>query len=618
MKAAMTTARNLVLFVFGISALHSFGQCTNNNTLTGAAVTPNCPGSTNIPCVQGGQYALINVVNGNTYTFSTCGATWDTQITLYNNAGGGSIGYNDDACGLQSTVTWTATFTGQLRVLVDEYNCANNTICSPLNITFKAPPTGDCVYTLTLYDSFSDGWGTSNVGISINAGTYQYYTLPAGLPSTFVQFGVNIGSTVVLSYNNSGTWQTDNSYILTLGGSSLFNSGSPPAAGVTYAATVTCVPPPPPQEDCLGAMTICSNVSISNNTNNTGNVADINISNSGCLDIVEFQGTWYIFSPSAGGNLGFTIAPLGPDDYDWAVWGPYPPGTVPSMICPPAGPPIRCAASSGPATFNSTGSYATGMGHATYSPPAFASTAVSYGIPATLDICPLIPPQYCGWVPGMQVTVGQVYLMYISNWSQSSMGFNLNWNLQNGASLDCTLLPVELLSFDARATGEAVELTWSTGSEVNSDRFVLERSRDGYAFAPIAEVEAVGTSAQTTHYGHMDGTPYAGHNYYRLRQVDHDGTSTHSLLRSAYVAHAGSDVLLVPNPGSGRVDVLLRDPISQGELLLLDATGRAVLRASVGSGRLSFDASALPGGLYGYRVHDADGRIVAHGTWMRE
>ncbi|MBK8500627.1 MAG: hypothetical protein IPL52_17840 [Flavobacteriales bacterium] len=52
------------------------------------------------------------------------------------------IGFNDDACGLQSTVTWTATFTGQLRVLVDQYICAKNAICAPLNITCTPPPNG--------------------------------------------------------------------------------------------------------------------------------------------------------------------------------------------------------------------------------------------------------------------------------------------------------------------------------------------------------------------------------------------------------------------------------------------------------------------------------------------
>lgn len=607
------------LFVLLIPAAAG-AQCTNNNVLTGAAVTPTCPGTTNVPCVQGGQYALINVVSGNTYTFSTCAATFDTQITLFNNAGGGALGFNDDACGtfgLQSSVTWTASFTGQLRVLVDLYNCATNATCAPLSIACSTPPAGDCVYTLTLFDSFSDGWGTSNVGVSINGGPYQYYTVPPGVPSNFVQFGVNLGNTVVLTYNASGAWQTDNSYILTLGGSTLFNSGSPPAAGTVYAGTVTCVPPPPPPEDCLGAVTICSNVSLSNNTNNTGNVADINPTNSGCLDIVEFQGTWYVFSPSAGGNLGFTINPLGPDDYDWAVWGPYPPGTTPGSICPPLGPPIRCAASSGPATFNSTGSYATGMGHATYSPPQFASTAVSYGLPSTLDVCPLVPPQYCGWVPGMQVTVGQVYLMYISNWSQSSTGFNLSWTLANGASLDCTILPVDLLAFDAYAAKGDVRLEWSTGSESGSDHFLVERSRDGDRFDAIAEVDAAGHSLQLTRYGHVDDAPLPGMSYYRLRQFDLDGTQAVSPVRSVRIDHGAASVLLIPNPGAAHVDVLAQD-VGDGEFLLLDATGKQVLRSVITEGRTAFDAQALPRGLYGYRLLGANGQALAHGTWVRE
>ncbi len=614
----MHTIRTLALVLAAVVPALGLGQCANDNLQTGVAVTPNCPGSTNIPCVQGGQYALINVVAGNTYTFSTCGATFDTQITLFNNAGGGSIGYNDDACGLQSTVTWTANYTGQLRVLVDLYICATNTTCAPLAITCVAPPVGDCVYTLTLFDSFSDGWGTSFVGISINGGPFQNYTLPVGQASVSIQFGVNIGNVVVLNYNASGTWQTDNSYILSLGGSTLFNSGSPPAAGTTYAATVTCVPPPPPQEDCLGAMTICSNLALSNNTNNTGNVADINPTNSGCLDITEFQGTWYVFSPSAAGNLGLTIAPLGPDDYDWAIWGPYPPGTNPGAICPPVGPPIRCAASSGPATFASTGSYATGMGNATFSPPQWASTASSYGLPSTLDACPLVAPQRCGWVPGMQVTVGQVFLMYISNWSQSSTGFNLTWNLQNGASLDCTVLPVELIAFQAYPAGQVVDLQWTTASERNSDRFEVERSVDGTVFIAIGQVPAAGASVQAQHYVFTDVSPHVGINFYRLRMVDTDGDHALSPVRSASIAHTGMDVRIVPNPGSGQVDVLFGMLEAGSQFVMLDATGREVLHAGLRDVRTTIDVSRLPSGLYGYRVLSASGGSVANGTWLRE
>ena len=613
----MGTRGILVLIFTGWLSSWSHAQCTNNNTLTGAAVTPPCPGSTTIPCVQGGQYALVNVVAGNTYTFSTCGATFDTQITLFNNAGGGSIGYNDDACGLQSTVTWMATYTGQLRVLVDLYNCATNATCAPLAITCAAPPVGDCVYTLTLFDSFSDGWGTSFVTITIN-GIPTNYTVPAGVPSVTVQLGVNIGDGVVISYNASGAWQTDNSYLLTLGGGTVFNSGSPPLAGVVYVGSVTCITPPPAPEDCLGAVTICDNVAFSNNTNNTGNIVDISAANSGCLDIVEFQGTWYVFSPSAAGDLGLTIAPLGPDDYDWAIWGPYPPGSTPNGICPPAGPPIRCAASSGPATFNSTGSYATGMGDPLFSTPQWASTAVSYGLPATLNICPLAPPQYCGWVPGMQVTVGQVYLMYISNWSQSSIGFELDWNLQNGASLDCTVLPVELLNLQAYAVTGGVNVDWSTATEVDNDRFEIERALDGEHFEHIGTMPGAGNSLQTLYYTFLDPHPHHGNNYYRLRQVDHNGDHAYSPVRTVQFGSTVGEVRMVPNPGSSFVDVLWPQ-VEPGSLLVMhDATGREVWRVRLEAPRTTIDVSSLSRGVYGSHVQLPSGEHSSPVVWVRE
>ena len=616
-RGDMFLVRSAALVLAGSISLLADGQCPNNNVQTGTAVTPICPGSTTVPCVQGGQYALVNVVAGNTYTFSTCGATFDTEITLYNNGGGGAIAYNDDGCGLQSTVTWTATFTGQLRVLVDAFPCLSNTTCAPLVISCTPPPAGDCVYTLTLFDSFSDGWGTSFVGVSINGAPFVNYTVPFGVPSVTIQIGLFIGDVIVINYNASGAWQTDNSYILSLGGASVFNSGSPPIAGISYTATIDCNPPPLAPEDCLGAVTICSNVSFSNNTTNTGNFADINAANAGCLDPIENQGTWYIFSPSAGGNLGFTIAPLGPDDYDWAVWGPFPPGTTLPGICPPLGPPIRCAASSGPATFASTGSYATGMGHAIYSPPQFASTAVSYGIPATTNICPLVPPQYCGWVPGMQVVAGQVYLMYISNWSLSSIGFSLNWTLQNGASLDCTVLPIELISFEAFAMNDDVKLEWATASEVDNDRFEIERSLDGDHFEWIGSVPGAGNSNGTHYYSQLDSDPHIGINYYRLRQLDFNGDHTYSPVRSVMMPGIPGEVQLVPNPGSEVVDILAGFADPGHQLVMLDATGREVLRVPLRTERTSINVSEFPLGAYCYRVLSPSGSPIANGTWIR-
>ncbi len=139
---SILTAGALMLFC---APFNAFSQCGNNNILlAGGNITPTCPGTINVTCVNAGRYARVNVVAGNIYTFSTCGATYDTRITLFNNAGGAAIGFNDDFCGLQSQVSWIASYTGLLRVLVDEYlwydPCAHSGVCSPLSISCSPPP----------------------------------------------------------------------------------------------------------------------------------------------------------------------------------------------------------------------------------------------------------------------------------------------------------------------------------------------------------------------------------------------------------------------------------------------------------------------------------------------
>ncbi len=479
------------------------------------------------------------------------------------------------------------------------------------------PPAGDCVYILTLQDSFGDGWGSSSVGVSINGGTTQYYTV--GVYTNQIIFGVDIGDLVVLDYNASGPWQGENSFTLTLsGGGSLYSSGPAPAGGIAYAAAVDCIPPPAPIEDCIGAMTICSDVSIGNNTTNTGSVADINPANSGCLDVTEYQGTWYVFSPSASGNLGFSINPLGPDDYDWAVWGPYPPGSSTNLTCPPSGPPIRCAASSGPATANSTGSYATGMGHTTFSPPQFASTATSYGIPSTTDFCPLVTPQRCGWVPGIQVISGQVYLMYISNWSQSSTGFTLDWTLQNGATLDCVVLPMDLGELAAVPNARSVDLVWATYSERGTDHFIVERSADGTTFLPSGTVAAQGESNARTDYRFVDGSPLHGMNFYRLVLVEQEGESRRSNVVSANFGRV--DPVVVPNPVGDQAVLHVGSALTQEVTLrITDASGRLVHQVSISSDDVQhiLDLEGLGQGAYMISLHGADGASLGYSRFVK-
>lgn len=115
-------------------------QCPYDNSFHSNASLSACPATVNVNCIEGGEYVSINVIQGKQYTFSTCAnSSFDTEITLYNSSGTTVYAYNDDACGYQSILSWNATFTGTLHVLIDEYGCLSNNGCTDLEISCDSP-----------------------------------------------------------------------------------------------------------------------------------------------------------------------------------------------------------------------------------------------------------------------------------------------------------------------------------------------------------------------------------------------------------------------------------------------------------------------------------------------
>jgi len=137
MRKGYTQFLGMMLAIAGfLSPFSAQSQCANNNTLWATVGNIN-PGQTvTVTGTWGGEYNTFNCVSGATYVISTCnGGSWDSQLTLYNNTGGSALAYNDDFCGLQSQITWTATFNGTVRVLLDRYNCSSNTTSMTMTIT---------------------------------------------------------------------------------------------------------------------------------------------------------------------------------------------------------------------------------------------------------------------------------------------------------------------------------------------------------------------------------------------------------------------------------------------------------------------------------------------------
>ncbi|MBO2012786.1 beta strand repeat-containing protein [Hymenobacter negativus] len=174
-----------------------------------------------------------------------------------------------------------------------------------------------------------------------------------------------------------------------------------------------------------------------------------------------------------------------------------------------------------------------------------------------------------------------------------------------------TPLPVELTAFTAEAEGAAARLAWRTASEKNSARFEIERSLDGKTFARIGEVAAQGSKAGATDYAFRDAqTPKSlTLVYYRLRQVDADGTFAYSPMRAVTVGGSGL-LTLYPNPA--RSAVAVTGLVAGNEVEVLDALGSAVAQATAdaaGTARLTLPAG-LAAGVYVVRSGGQARRLV--------
>jgi len=165
-------------------------------------------------------------------------------------------------------------------------------------------------------------------------------------------------------------------------------------------------------------------------------------------------------------------------------------------------------------------------------------------------------------------------------------------------------LPVTLRAFTAVAEGPAARLAWATASEVNSAYFAVERAAEGEEFTELGRVAGLGTSAVGATYTYRDaGAARAGTTlYYRLRQVDADGTATYSPVRALRFGAAA--VALYPAPAGATATLdLTALPGGPQAITILDLTGRTLARYTLAGGQAHpLDLRGLPVGMSLVRV----------------
>lgn len=174
-------------------------------------------------------------------------------------------------------------------------------------------------------------------------------------------------------------------------------------------------------------------------------------------------------------------------------------------------------------------------------------------------------------------------------------------------------LPVILSNFSAHRSEKVNLIQWHTAQEINTHHFILERSTDGRNFNALQQLPASGNN-NGSYYSYTDLLPVKGMNYYRLRIVDADNSSTYSPVRM--VRNGGiADIAIYPNPVKDVMKlVVYADVAGKGSVTLNSLNGHIIdqreINFKTGNNQLSIDMSKLAAGTYIVTVRIKDDIII--------
>lgn len=485
----------------------------------------------------------------------------------------------------------TSTLTISCDIIHPSSGFVSTTINCGASYTYRDPGnTGD-------YSNNQNGLITicpSSPGQYVNVNFTSFNTQSSN-DNIIVFDGDNAGDEILGIYSGNGTLSgnvrataSNTSGCLSF---RFYSNGSTTAAG--WQATVTCnatpfatVPTANP-EDCQGAIPICNNGTFHGGTNNYG-FDELPDQWNSCLGNPgtrgEYESTWAVFSPATSGTIGFSITPTTAADYDWAIWGPYT-----SLQCPAFtnDVPIRCSSTS---LANTGGGGTTGL----IAPAAdVIEQNGEYGGGSNEN----------GKLAPLNVLAGQVYVMMLDNWDANTTTFQLNWNLTNGATLDCTPpLPVTMSSFVNTCVDGKTLLKWTTETETNNDYFAIEKSDEKFQFYEIGRVSGNGNSNVTNSYSFVDDFYNDKTAYYRIKQVDYNGEFMyHRIIASSCF----KDEFEVVNQQlmANSLDLIINSVQDEKILVqLFDIHGKLIVESSeqlkLGNNKITLDNFNINSGIY--------------------
>lgn len=207
-------------------------------------------------------------------------------------------------------------------------------------------------------------------------------------------------------------------------------------------------------------------------------------------------------------------------------------------------------------------------------------------------------------IPSVNTTTGKVMVRGTNN---------VFFNIQDELLIIHDPMPVTFISFTARKEGRKSVLNWSTATETNSDKFIVERSSNGTEFKEvIGTVKAAGNSTTVQNYSLVDNAPFNKWNYYRLKQIDLDGKFTYSNIASVYFSKDNSSIVSIyPNPVKDQTTIdFYTERAGKVKMEVYDSKGALVssqtYNSVTGMNRTTINVQSLSTGIYTLKCYTAN------------
>jgi hypothetical protein len=169
-----------------------------------------------------------------------------------------------------------------------------------------------------------------------------------------------------------------------------------------------------------------------------------------------------------------------------------------------------------------------------------------------------------------------------------------------GFQANCSILPVTGGRLRAKNTNDGILLTWHSFQENPEVKYILERSYDAKNYVAIADYVALNKDE----YKHLDGAPFVGTNYYRIKIVEGNGAFYYTNVATANWGDKNA-LSIYPNPASDKVNVTFSSEFTQDQTVtvrVLNMMGSQVKNKNytlaTGERNLEISTQDLPEGLY--------------------